>query len=182
VKSRAFWTLQIAGWLAFVAALMVPWLDAFPLRRMLWNKLPLIVTGFAVTVALRFAYRRFLQRGAPIWLLAVAGVAGSWLGSLAWSAAAALIVQRTGVGAIERGTLRSRMGERADGSLSRRLAALLGAGFLRIHRSAIVNAARIRELRPQPNGEFVVVLHSGAELRASRGYADRLRAAIGDPL
>jgi hypothetical protein len=53
--------------------------------------------------------------------------------------------------------------------------ARLGPGFLRIHRSVIVNAARIRELRPQPNGEFMVVLHSGLEVRASRGYADRLR-------
>jgi two-component system, LytTR family, response regulator len=134
--------------------------------------------------------------------------------------------------------VRGRLNERADGTLSRRLAALLGAGtsqriavrdrgrivllpsreidcveaegdyasiragektylvretmaqmetrlgtgFLRIHRSAIVNAARIRELRPQPNGEFVVILHTGLELRASRGYADRLRAAIGEPL
>jgi len=82
VKSRAFWMMQIGGWLAFLVALVVPWLGAFPLPRMLWNKLPLIVTGFAVTLALRFAYRRFLQRGAPIWLLAVAGVAASWIGSL----------------------------------------------------------------------------------------------------
>ena len=60
--------------------------------------------------------------------------------------------------------------------------ARLGPGFLRIHRSVIVNAARIRELRPQPNGEFMVVLHSGLEVRASRGYADRLRGVIGNPL
>ncbi len=82
MKSRGFWALQIAGWLAFSLALMVPWLGAFPLTRMLWNKLPLIVTGFAVTVGLRFAYRRFLRRGIPIWLLAVAAIAGSWLGSI----------------------------------------------------------------------------------------------------
>jgi len=58
----------------------------------------------------------------------------------------------------------------------------LGSGFVRIHRSVIVNAARIRELRPQASGEFVVVLQSGLELPASRGYADRVRALIGDPL
>jgi len=39
----------------------------------------------------------------------------------------------------------------------------------------------IRELRPQPNGEFVVVMHSGLEVRASRGYAERLRGVIGNP-
>src|SRR5882724_3161110 len=59
--------MQVGGWLAFVVALVVTWLGAFPLPRMLWNKLPLIATGFGVTLALRFAYRRFLHRGAPIW-------------------------------------------------------------------------------------------------------------------
>jgi len=58
----------------------------------------------------------------------------------------------------------------------------LGPAFLRIHRSLIVNTARIREVRPQPNGELVVVLLGGLELRASRGYADRLRPLIGNPL
>jgi len=29
MKSRGFWALQIAGWLAFSLALMVPWLGAF---------------------------------------------------------------------------------------------------------------------------------------------------------
>ena len=58
----------------------------------------------------------------------------------------------------------------------------LGQGFVRIHRSVIVNAGRIRELKPQAGGEFVVVLASGVELQASRGYADRLRGFIGDLL
>jgi two-component system LytT family response regulator len=136
------------------------------------------------------------------------------------------------------GRARERMGEREDGSLGRRLAALLasggaqriavrdrgrivllgtreiefvaaegdyasvfaggksylvretmaaletrlGEGFVRIHRSTIVNAARIRELRPLIGGDFTVVLQGGAELRASRGYADRLRGLIGQPL
>jgi two-component system, LytTR family, response regulator len=62
------------------------------------------------------------------------------------------------------------------------LEARLGPAFLRIHRSLIVNAARIREVRPQPNGELVVVLLGGLELRASRGYADRLQSLIGNPL
>ena len=35
MKSRAFWMVQIGGWLAFVVALEVPWLGAFPLPRML---------------------------------------------------------------------------------------------------------------------------------------------------
>ena len=54
--------------------------------------------------------------------------------------------------------------------------------FARIHRSAIVNVRQIIELRPETNGEFVVVLRDGAQLRSSRSYADRLRSIVGDPL
>jgi two-component system, LytTR family, response regulator len=51
--------------------------------------------------------------------------------------------------------------------------------FARIHRSTIVNLARIRELQPTFNGEYVVLLHSGAKLTLSRGYRDGLRERIG---
>lgn len=54
--------------------------------------------------------------------------------------------------------------------------------FLRIHRSTIVNVDRVREVRPQTNNEYVVVLRDGLELKASRSYGDRLRQAIGTPL
>lgn len=47
---------------------------------------------------------------------------------------------------------------------------LPAAQFLRIRRSALVNAARIKELRPLLNGEYVVVLQDGTELRSSRRY------------
>ena len=50
--------------------------------------------------------------------------------------------------------------------------------FARIHRSAIVNLARIRELRPHANREFTVVLRDGTQLRLSRSYRDRLAAFI----
>jgi two-component system, LytTR family, response regulator len=49
-------------------------------------------------------------------------------------------------------------------SLERRL----DGSFVRIHRSAIVNAGRVRELRSRENGDFRVVLAGGAELRLSR--------------
>ena len=52
------------------------------------------------------------------------------------------------------------------------------AHFARIHRSAIVNLGRIRELRPQANREFVVVLRDGTQLRLSRSYRDRLAGFI----
>ena len=54
--------------------------------------------------------------------------------------------------------------------------------FVRVHRSAIVNASRIRELAPQANREFTVVLRDGARLKSSRSYYDRLRLALGDTL
>jgi two-component system LytT family response regulator len=54
------------------------------------------------------------------------------------------------------------------------------ARFARIHRSTIVNLARIRELQPTFNGEYLVLLHSGAKLTLSRGYRDALRSRLGD--
>ena len=44
--------------------------------------------------------------------------------------------------------------------------------FARVHRSAIVNLERVRELRPTFNGEYVLVLATGAKLTLSRGYRD----------
>jgi two-component system LytT family response regulator len=48
------------------------------------------------------------------------------------------------------------------------------ARFVRIHRSTIVQAARIRELDALPNREFRIRLVDGKELKASRSYRDRL--------
>jgi hypothetical protein len=54
----------------------------------------------------------------------------------------------------------------------------LGAAFVRIHRSTIVNVGTVRELVARPNRELLVVLRDGTRLRASRSYADRLRSAL----
>lgn len=53
--------------------------------------------------------------------------------------------------------------------------------FIRIHRSTIVNAQRVREMLAQANREMVVVMSDGARHRASRTYADRLRDALAAP-
>jgi two-component system LytT family response regulator len=45
--------------------------------------------------------------------------------------------------------------------------------FVRIHRSAIVNMARIREAVPWFNGEHALVLQDGTELNIGRSYRDR---------
>jgi two-component system LytT family response regulator len=50
-------------------------------------------------------------------------------------------------------------------TLEQRLAA---HGFVRVHRSALVNVARARELRRPAQGEWILVLDGGAELPVSR--------------
>jgi two-component system, LytTR family, response regulator len=51
--------------------------------------------------------------------------------------------------------------------------------FVRIHRSALVNVARIQELRARPGGESEVVLRDGTCLRLSRGRRRALLAMLG---
>lgn len=46
--------------------------------------------------------------------------------------------------------------------------------FLRIHRSTIINLDRVKELHQNPNGEYVVVLKDGTELKLSRNRRERL--------
>jgi two-component system, LytTR family, response regulator len=53
-------------------------------------------------------------------------------------------------------------------------------GFARIHRSTIVNAQRVTELRSQPNGEFAVVLTDGTTLRMSKSYRAALDQLVGN--
>ena len=62
------------------------------------------------------------------------------------------------------------------GALEKRLDA---TQFVRIHRSTIVNVARVRELRPSGDRGFQVVLCDGTRLRMSRAYRDRLRHFTG---
>jgi two-component system LytT family response regulator len=50
--------------------------------------------------------------------------------------------------------------------------------FIRIHRSAIVNAQKIKELQPVNSGEYIVVLKDGKELPCSRGYRSGLQELV----
>lgn len=50
--------------------------------------------------------------------------------------------------------------------------------FIRIHRSHIVNAGRIKELRPQGQGDYVVVLSDGTQLKLSRSFKDRIATLL----
>jgi two-component system LytT family response regulator len=51
--------------------------------------------------------------------------------------------------------------------------------FARVHRSAIVNLDRVRELRTESHGEVTIVLSDGRTLRWSRSYRERLEALLG---
>jgi two-component system LytT family response regulator len=54
--------------------------------------------------------------------------------------------------------------------------------FVRIHRSVIVNAHKIKELQPCDSGEYIAVLKNGKELSCSRGYHTQLQRLIGKNL
>ncbi len=50
--------------------------------------------------------------------------------------------------------------------------------FVRIHRSAIVNVDKVKELWPAFHGEFEVVLSTNRRLRCSRTYAAELTRVL----
>jgi two-component system LytT family response regulator len=52
--------------------------------------------------------------------------------------------------------------------------------FLRIHRSAIVNVGRIKELHPMFHGEYRIVLKDGTRLTSGRGYRENLQKLLND--
>ena len=52
---------------------------------------------------------------------------------------------------------------------------LAAAGFVRVHRSVIVNADRIFRLEPWTHGEYVLVLRNGTKVNSGRGYGERVR-------
>lgn len=59
-----------------------------------------------------------------------------------------------------------------------KLAALLPAQFVRVHRSYIVNVQAIDHIQPGDNGDYHIGLHSGETLPLSRRYRDAFRDGI----
>ena len=49
-------------------------------------------------------------------------------------------------------------------------------GFIRIHRSVLVNASSVEELQPGTNGEYVLRLAGGKEYMVSRTYKNNLKS------
>ena len=58
--------------------------------------------------------------------------------------------------------------------------ALEAHGFLRTHRSYLVNSRRVAEIRARSAGNHEIVLEDGASVPLSRGYRDAVRAALQD--
>jgi two-component system LytT family response regulator len=52
------------------------------------------------------------------------------------------------------------------------------ARFLRLHRSAIVNVDRIKELQKSFHGEYLVTLETGARVQAGRAYTERIERLL----
>src|SRR5262249_20890399 len=55
-------------------------------------------------------------------------------------------------------------------TLQQALAMLEGAGFLRIHRSIVVNGTHVREMQRLPSGEYALTLGNGQTYSSSAGY------------
>jgi DNA-binding LytR/AlgR family response regulator len=60
-------------------------------------------------------------------------------------------------------------------SLSSMAEKLRPFGFIRIHRSVVVNTSAVEEIQPLPTGEYRLRLKGGKEYLATRTYKDNLR-------
>jgi two-component system, LytTR family, response regulator len=57
--------------------------------------------------------------------------------------------------------------------------ATLDSRFARVHRSTIVNLARVVRVEPYLHGEYILVMPGGAKLKVSRGYRDTVAERLG---
>jgi two-component system LytT family response regulator len=60
-------------------------------------------------------------------------------------------------------------------SLSSMAEKLKPYGFIRIHRSVVVNISAVEEIQPLPTGEYRLCVKGGKEYLATRTYKDNLR-------
>ena len=63
-------------------------------------------------------------------------------------------------------------------TMSRMEARLAHSCFARVHRSTIVNVARVKQLRPLFNGDQLATLRDGTQLTVSRSYRDKFLAVL----
>jgi two-component system, LytTR family, sensor kinase len=82
----SFWLLHTGGWLAYGVAMAFSRIGIFSLSFMIVAKGILMVSGFALSLALRYAYRPLIRRGTPLLTLVVISVVASYLVSMVWTA------------------------------------------------------------------------------------------------
>jgi len=58
------------------------------------------------------------------------------------------------------------------------IAERLPTDFVRVHRSAMVNSARVAEVRPAVHGEYVIVLSDGVEVQTGRRFRDAVHGLV----
>jgi two-component system LytT family response regulator len=54
--------------------------------------------------------------------------------------------------------------------------------FFRVHRSAIVNLEKVKEIQPYTRGEHIVIMNCGAKVRLSRGRREKLEERLGQSI
>ena len=69
-------------------------------------------------------------------------------------------------------TLRTRRGAHLLRATMVEVERALGSEFVRVHRSTIVRASRVRELLPYGSSAYLAVLDDGTRLKVSRGYRE----------
>jgi signal transduction histidine kinase len=89
-KGRLFWTLQLAGWGAFGAAMLAWGLSFWAVDDVLANKGVLVATGFVLTLGLRLVYRA--ARAARPTPLALLVAFASFGGAVVWVEAQYLLL------------------------------------------------------------------------------------------
>ena len=82
----SFWLLHAGGWLAYGVAMAFSRIGMFPLSFMIVVKGILMVSGFALSLALRYAYRPLIRRGTPLLTLVAIAVVASYFVSMVWTA------------------------------------------------------------------------------------------------
>jgi two-component system, LytTR family, sensor kinase len=82
----SFWALHTGGWLAYGVAMSLSRIGIFTLSFMVVVKGILMVTGFLLSLGLRYAYRPLIRRGTPLIRLVVIAVVASYLVSMVWTA------------------------------------------------------------------------------------------------
>jgi signal transduction histidine kinase len=82
----SFWLLHAGGWLAYGVAMTLSRIGIYALSFMVVAKGTLMITGFLLSLGLRYAYRPLIRRGTPLLTLLVIAVVASYVVSMIWTA------------------------------------------------------------------------------------------------